>query len=67
MTILVATPTWNRRNIVTLMATSLATSDLRHVDTDYLITDDASTEYSEKDLRIMFPWARIVKQYNKAS
>ena len=65
MTILVATPTWNRRNIVTLMATSLATSDRRPEDTDYLITDDASTEYSEEDLRTMFSWARIVKHPTK--
>ena len=59
--ILVATPTWNRRAIVTLTAAGLAASDRRSEETDYLVTDDASTEYSEEDLKALFPWARIIR------
>jgi hypothetical protein len=60
--ILIATPTWNRRAIVTLTAAGLAASDRRPEDTDYLVTDDASTEYTEEDLKALFPWARISRQ-----
>jgi GT2 family glycosyltransferase len=51
--ILVATPTWNRRAIVTLTAAALQASDRRPEDTDYFVTDDASTEYSEEDLKAL--------------
>jgi hypothetical protein len=59
--ILVATPTWNRRAIVTLTAAALKASERRPEDTDYLVTDDASTEYSEEDLKALFPWARVIR------
>lgn len=62
MTVLVATPTWNRLAIVTLTAAALQASDRRPEDTDYLVTDDASTEYSEEDLKALFPWARVIRQ-----
>ena len=65
MTVLVATPSWNRRAILTLTAAALAASDRRLEDTDYLITDDASTEYSEEDLKALFPCARIVRHAKK--
>ena len=58
---LVATPTWNRRAIVTLTAAALAASDRRPEDTDYLVTDDASTEFNEEDLKALFPWARVIR------
>ena len=59
--ILVATPTWNRRAIVTLTAAALQVSDRRPEDTDYLVTDDASTEFNEEDLKALFPWARVIR------
>jgi hypothetical protein len=59
--ILVATPTWNRRAIVTLTAAGLAASDRRPDETDYLVTDDASTEFNEEDLKALFPWARVIR------
>jgi hypothetical protein len=65
MTVLVATPSWNRRAILTQTAAALAASDRRPADTDYLVTDDASTEYSEEDLKALFPWARIVRHATK--
>ena len=63
--VLVATPSWNRRSIITLTAAALAASDLRQEDTDYLVTDDASTEFNEEDLKIWFPWARVVRHPKK--
>jgi hypothetical protein len=65
--ILVATPSWNRKAIITLMAESLRLSELDLMNTEYLVSDDASTEYSEADLRVMFPWATIVKHATKHS
>ena len=67
MTVLIATPTWNRRAIVTLTATALQASDRRPEDTDYLVTDDASTEYNEEDLKALFPWARIIRHPQRQS
>ena len=67
MTILVATPTWNRRSIVKLTAAGLAASDLRKEDTDYLVTDDASTEFNEEELTAWFPWARIIRHSQRHS
>lgn len=64
-TVFVATPSWNRKNIVSLMAQSLKESDLALNTTDYMISDDASTEYSEADLQALFPWASIVRHRTK--
>jgi hypothetical protein len=63
--VLVATPSWNRRPIISLLAASLQASDLRLEDTEYIISDDASTEYSEEDLKTMFPWADVVRHRQK--
>ena len=63
--ILVATPSWNRKAILSLMAESLQLSELDLLNTEYLVSDDASTEFSEADLRAMFPWATIVKHTQK--
>ena len=65
--ILVATPSWNRKAIISLMAESLQLSELDLKNTDYLVSDDASTEYSEEELRVMFPWAKVVKHAQKHS
>jgi len=67
MTVLIATPTWNRRAIVSLTAAALQVSDRRPEDTDYLVTDDASTEYTEEDLKALFPWARIIRHPQRHS
>lgn len=67
MTVLIATPTWNRRAIVTLTAAALQASERRPEDTDYLVTDDASTEYSEEDLKALFPWARVIRHPQRQS
>jgi hypothetical protein len=47
------------------MAESLRASDLALDTTDYMITDDASTEYSAFDLQALFPWASIVRHNAK--
>jgi hypothetical protein len=47
------------------MAESLRLSELDLQNTDYLVSDDASTEYSEADLKLLFPWAAIVKHSQK--
>lgn len=62
---LIATPSWNRRNIIQLAAAALHASDLRLDNTDYIISDDASTEYSENDLKTLFPWADIIRHRQK--
>ena len=63
--VLVATPSWNRKSIITLVATALKESELALDTTDYLVSDDASTEYSEVDLKAMFPWADVVRHSAK--
>jgi len=63
--ILVATPSWNRKSIISLMAESLQASELDLQNTDYLVSDDASTEYSGAELQVMFPWATVVKHNQK--
>ena len=63
--VFVATPTWNRLSIITLTAAALKESDLCLDRTEYMVTDDASNEYSEADLVALFPWASVVRQRQK--
>lgn len=64
-TVLIATPTWNRKDILRLTAEALQASDLRLDTTDYIISDDASTEFTEDELKTMFPWADIIRHRQK--
>lgn len=63
--IMIAVPTYNRRQTLECMAHSLYASDLSKYNTEIFVFDDCSTEFGESELRKIFPTATKIIRNEK--